>query len=234
MGSQCGCLTLFKVCQKLLVNSLLRYHDSTAAVIDTTGNFDILRLYTLILAQLHSSHDSHSFQQSPNANSGLVLNDEDVAAKTLDRVKIMRVFDFEGVKEAICEIRDGLDNSTALPGNGEMTEDAFVEEVLPAAVIPPARIFVADSEDEDDSEDEEMLFDTEANRGDPESVIQEPSSSEKGKPKSSQQDQLPNHENSNHGTLKLILIDNLAQAISPLLKKDFVQGPLQPLSLPPF
>ncbi|KAF1935688.1 hypothetical protein EJ02DRAFT_471004, partial [Clathrospora elynae] len=149
-----------EICQTLLVNSLLQYDGSTAAVIDTTGNFDVLKLYTRIVAQLQRSPEIlASIRLVSSSEFGYKV--EDVAAKVLDRVKIMRVFDFVGVTEAVGEIRDELEGQRAVNHEKEeWKESVVVEQGWPATPLPPRRTVVADSEDED--EDDEMLFDAEA------------------------------------------------------------------------
>lgn len=168
------------MCISLMVDSLLNTRISTAAVVDTSGNFDIFRLYSFILARLQDDSElfkklNHEIGLSEKEGMGI----EDVAAKVLDRVKIMRVFDLVGVMEAVEEIRDELQQRMEREENG-LTELDLVEnrppEKEPDRVMheePPPddppnqnevenskgaskRTFVADSDDED-----EMLFDQE-------------------------------------------------------------------------
>lgn len=205
------------------MNCLLKYEYSTAAVIDTTGNFDIPRLYTLILAHLQRNPDILSSLQPSNATSSPEVKGEDVAANVLDRVKIMRVFDFVGVSEAIGEIRDGLEGRKAVD-----TEKAkeVVEEEPSAVEAPPRRTFVADSEDEDD---DEMLFASEAPVLKHAPTIQKPRPELPHKPEHNQEEQGSTSGKEDSMKIKFILIDNLAQILNPLLKKDSIQGSSQAL-----
>ncbi|KAF2824794.1 hypothetical protein CC86DRAFT_353369 [Ophiobolus disseminans] len=214
-----------EVCRTSLVSSLLQYPDSTAAVIDTTGNFDVLRLYTLILARLQQSPDvlvsiRAATKSAPEATV------EDVAAKVLDNIKIMRVFDFVGVREAIGEIRDDLEGRKPPKPQKEEGRDELAYKPKASTPEPrplPKRTVVADSEDEED--DEEMLFDSSAPPPDPAPAPQQPSitSPEPVKPAHKVPEPEPQDKES-PGKLKFILIDNLTQAINPLLRKDFVSA----------
>lgn len=211
----------------MLVNSLLQYEDSAAAVVDTTGNFDVLRLYTLIVAQLSRRPNViASLHSLFNAEPGATT--EDLAAKVLDRVKIMRVFDFVGVGEAVGEIRDGIEGKKVadlIPGTEEKEEDARKEKAgkdeLPIEKVPTKRTYVADSEDEED--DEEMLFDSEAAIIAAAQPVQdaEPAQAQYPEPMETPE---TTHVEAERGQIKFILIDNLAQVFNPLLKKDYIQG----------
>lgn len=150
----------------------------------------------------------------------------------LDRVKIMRVFDFEGVREAAEEVSGGLarvqedevETNNAFDGAGgeeEAKKNAVQDE--PLKTEKAKRTYVPDSEDEDEDEDE-MLFETEnitATAALAQTIA--PVTDPEPTPKLLEQDR---------GAIKFVLIDNLAHVISPLLKKDFIQGtsPLIPPS----
>ena len=146
---------------------------------------------------------------------------EDVAAKVLDGVKIMRVFDFVGVKEAVGEVRSELEGSEVRQVE---EEDATAKEQEPKAPIPslltpeplpkdplPKRTVVADSEDED----EEMLFDT----SEPAPAVQLVPPSIPPPPQSpSNPFKTPSN-----STFKFLLIDSLSQTLTSLLKPSLVQ-----------
>lgn len=207
------------------MQSLLRYEGSTAAVVDTSGNFDVLRLYTLILAQLQRDAEIVGSARIV-MGCGVETSVEDVAAKVLDHVKIMRVFDFVGVREAIGEIRDDLEGRKA---SKRRREDAKVEHAAkaksptPEPQPVPKRTVVADSEDED--EDEEMLFDASEPSFEPAPAAQQPvEPPEQAFHSQHEAEQSNIQEPDNPGKVKFILIDNLAQVLNPLLKKDYLQG----------
>ncbi|XP_014554231.1 hypothetical protein COCVIDRAFT_18005 [Bipolaris victoriae FI3] len=202
----------------LLVTSLLQNPDSTAAVLDTTGNFDVLRLYTLLIARLsHQPQDILSaLCEAVGAESDSKA--EDVAAKVLDRVKIMRVFDFEGVVEAVGEVREGLEGG----GSGKVIkgkEEALGEERVGVGERKEAskRTFVPDSEDEDEDEEEEMLFEIKAKHG---LASQGRDTDAVSVPEPGHADTPEQSKKSKSSTLKFILIDNLAHVFGPLSKTD--------------
>ncbi|THV66290.1 hypothetical protein D6D28_08473, partial [Aureobasidium pullulans] len=97
---------------QLLITHLLASTSHTATLIDATGNLDVLKLYRSIITRLSNSNHDHE------ANVKL-------ATSTLDRVKIMRVFDFEGVVEGLNELIDDLEGRN-VPKNtiGDSQEEA--------------------------------------------------------------------------------------------------------------
>ncbi|KAH7402337.1 hypothetical protein DE146DRAFT_463010 [Phaeosphaeria sp. MPI-PUGE-AT-0046c] len=219
-----------EVCRMILVDSLLKYPDGMAAVVDSTGDFDVLGVYTGLLERLRRG--TEDFEKMKMKEEDTV---EEVAARALDRIKIMRVFDFVGVREAIGEIRDGLERGEVHDHKTKelrrephqiVSKPATPKRPTPEPLTPepqPRRTAVADSEDED--EDEEMLFDTIAPsqavqkaEPSPKPDIQHPSTHTNPEPESSEEATQP------RTPIKCILIDNLAQVLNPLLKKDYIQA----------
>jgi hypothetical protein len=133
---------------------------------------------------------NHHISNAPISDSQI----ESIAEKTLERVKIMRVFDFVGVAEAVKELKNELCSKPAdpKPQGDSSTKDQRKE--------------VADSEDE---EDEEMLFDS------PEPVRAATGEDVKGI------EPLPLDGAEKIG---MIIIDNITQVVNPLLKNNYVQG----------
>lgn len=210
-----------QICLTLLANSLLLDPSSSAAVIDTTGNLDILRLYTQIVRRLQS--DASLLEKFPVQSEQV----EDLAAKVLERVKIMRVFDLVGVMEAVGEIREGLDGKTTTTEavrrpelEGRRGDDQTVVEPVPAS--PPQRSrerVIADSEDEDEdmlSEEEQDFVQTSSRDGQSKDAETQAEESYKPVQETGQDD----------GKITFILIDNLAHVINPLLKKDYTHSML--------
>jgi hypothetical protein len=210
-----------------------------AAVVDTTGNFDVLGVYTGILGRLRKDGAALAEMRKVAASKDEDTM-EDVAAKVLDRVKIMRVFDFVGVREAIGEIRDDLEGRKVVNRKKDEARPVYAnspKRPTPEPLTPelvPKRTVVADSEDEDD--DEEMLFDTSASAQ--ETV---PSAIQDAQPDQHIQtttlETNPDTKPEREETIKkvtFILIDNLAQVLNPLLKKDYIQSPspIPPLLCP--
>ncbi|KAG9947421.1 hypothetical protein KCU85_g5792, partial [Aureobasidium melanogenum] len=81
---------------QILITHLLTSSTHTATLIDASGNFDVLNLYKNLLTRLAKTNSDH---------------EENIkqATSILDRVKIMRVFDFEGVIEGLNELIDDLE-----------------------------------------------------------------------------------------------------------------------------
>jgi hypothetical protein len=212
------------------VTSLLTSPTSLAAIIDTTGNLDVLRIYSLLITCLRKSEHLLRTQQAPIHTSN--LSTEDVAAKVLERVKIMRVFDFEGVVEAVAEVREGLEG-LAVESKDEQPkahdEEAAQEtEPLPVPVHVPRKTVIPDSEDEDeDDEEEEMLLDHPAAA--PVSKLLPEAEAEISRPKTPETKQ---DKEEGEGKVSFLSIDNLAHVLTPMLKKDYMQGDLLSL-LPP-
>ncbi|TKA75299.1 hypothetical protein B0A55_07601 [Friedmanniomyces simplex] len=105
-----------------LVSHLLHAPSATAAVIDTTLSFDLRRLHGKLARALR-----------------LRGRDAREAMAVLERLQIMKVFDFVGLAESVVEVREGLERGgTASPALG-------TEQVAPRGTI-------GDSEDEDEDE----------------------------------------------------------------------------------
>lgn len=128
----------------------------------------------------------------------------------------MRVFDLVGIIEAIGEVRDSLEgwkpvDEAAAEKQREGPTMASKEIVSPEE--PPRRMVVADSEDEDD----EMLFEPETA---PAVALVVPPEQDN---QSERSQELPRQPEEKEG-ITFILIDNLAQVVNPLLKKDYIQS----------
>ena len=183
-----------KLALHLLVSQLLASNTAQVAVIDTTGNFDVLRLYQIIIYHIKSKQNAERAAATSNVNPKLFYDDTPVAklyalaSQMLDRVKVMRVFDFVGVSEAIGELREGV----RVAAKDQEMATAWAAE-------PTQKTHVADSQADEDDEDI-MLFD---GAGDVEA-----SSSETPKLDS----------------VSLIIIDNLTSVINPIIKSNYVQG----------
>lgn len=200
---------------------------------DTTGNFDVLRLFTLIIARLLSCQQSQDLLAPLRESVGLGSDSraEDVAAKVLDRVKIMRVFDFEGVREAVGEIRDELEGRGGGGKDTEEKEEALAKEQVRVgeAKETSKRTFVPDSEGEDEDEEEEMLFESEAkpnlaprvqDTAAISAAISAPEPEKSGHADTAEQAAEITPKKSTPSTLKFILIDNLAHVFGPVSKND--------------
>lgn len=218
------------VSQRLLVDALLRYPEHGVAVVDTTGSFDVVGLYQFVLERLEQEQGEAGLEVR---RSG-VNTVQERAAKTLDRVRILRVFDFVGMREAVGELRDGLEGREVSDGGGRAigkereastAGKGGAEKELPLQV---ERTEVADSEDEDEDledGDDEMLFDTTAlgSVADPVQMLPSNPTADVGTPNSGPEEQDTTNPVSQL-PLKTILIDNLAHVLTPLLKQDAISA----------
>ncbi|KAL1797572.1 hypothetical protein ACET3X_004178 [Alternaria dauci] len=205
-----------EICCALLVDSLLQYENSTAVVIDTTGNFDVVRFYTMILAQLSRRPSiTASLHSAINMEPGASI--EDLSAKILDRVKIMRVFDHVGMSEAIEELKGDI------AGQSVAEPTPVTENALPVEKVKMKRTYVADSEDEEDDDDEEMLFESESTII---AAAQPVNNPERAKARHLEPVETAEttHTEAERGQIKFMLVDNFAHIFNPLLKKDYIRG----------
>ena len=90
----------------------LLVQNGDAAIIDTTGSFSPLRLRDVICNRLRAER-----QSDPSVSAMNDQTDQDRVNSMLDRVKVMRVFDFAGMTEAIGEIAEVCEQ-------GEMAKSA--------------------------------------------------------------------------------------------------------------
>ncbi|KAH6633563.1 hypothetical protein C7974DRAFT_174317 [Boeremia exigua] len=193
--------------QSLIADCLVTGPDRGVAIIDTMGNFDVVGLYTRMLRRLEDEPRRVAEMGEEVEGESEAQRRERVAAAALDRVKIMRVFDFVGVREAVSELRDGLEGRAEKGDKGITSVDKAVPDEKPP---PQKRTEIADSEDEDDDLDtsgDEMLFDT----APPPKPAPEIAA-------------IPPAQTNPPPRLNLILIDNLAHVLTPLLKKDSVSA----------
>lgn len=153
-----------------------------------------------------------SVEQAVSTNSA--STPEDVVANILDRVRIMRVFDFDGVVEAIGEIREELGEVVREPAGSRCPHPTF------STGKRRPREEVADSEDEDgglDNEEGDMLY---GGVSEPEVPQMAPGTSRPGIEDSESKEVAENE----GGKISIVVIDNLTQALNPLLKSNYVQA----------
>ncbi|EOA90108.1 uncharacterized protein SETTUDRAFT_25394 [Exserohilum turcica Et28A] len=204
-------------CISLLVTSLLLYPCSSAAVIDSTGHFNVVRLLEMAREQLVLGCGGGG----GGGIGGAV--DEGEVQRLLERVKIMRVFDFEGVREALGEIERGLGAGCVQQEGlqGALFEDEEGEEVL-VGNKEKKRTFVPDSEDEDE---DEMLFETGVGAVEEAGVQQDVEKAE-GNAEADEPKHMGNG-SSTQNRIKFILVDNLTHVLEPMLRKDRIKATAQ-------
>jgi hypothetical protein len=177
-------------------------------VIDTTGTFDVLRLHEAIFTRVKSKILTERARQIGDLQPEMspppppTEDAEKTAEKALERVKILRVFDFVGVVEAVDELSDAL----RVDSKEASGESKGIEEVSPPKLVELAkpRTEVADS----DEDDEDMLFESPPAAVEEETLANPPSS-------------LPSQTLEKIG---MIIIDNISQVVNPILKTNYVRG----------
>lgn len=102
-----------------IASHLLEHKLGEVAFIDTTGSFSPLRLRKVLAYRLEAKVQHNSYQESgymyEKRTSVLEKSKEamvEEATSMLDRVKVMRVFDFAGVVEAISEVNELMEVRT--------------------------------------------------------------------------------------------------------------------------
>jgi flavin-binding protein dodecin len=154
---------------KVIVPHLLSSRDATATIIDSTLGFDVRRLFKVLTVSMGATAAAEEAQQK--------------AMQILGRVKIMKVFDFAGLVEAVEEWKvtiSARDNTTSL-----------------LAVDKAPRGTIQDSDDEDEVE-----------------VLEPPQ-------QPGRKDTLQHHQ------VDLIIIRDMSQVISPLLRSNYTHGQAQ-------
>lgn len=124
---------------------------------------------------------------------------EKTAEKALERVKILRVFDFVGVVEAVCELSEELRNEHS----SEKDENNRAQSKPNPPPQRKPRTEIADSDEEDDSDEEEMLFT-------PTRLSNKPSPP-----------QTTSHPLRGIG---MIVVDNLTHPLNPILKTNYTRA----------
>ncbi|KAI4724198.1 hypothetical protein E4T49_08068 [Aureobasidium sp. EXF-10728] len=102
---------------QILITHLLHSTTHSATLIDASGTFDVLSLYKSLLNRL-SKHNSNHEDNIKTATS------------ILDRVNIMRVFDFEGMVEGLNELIDGLTSKTIPKNTIRDSQEEEVEDMV--------------------------------------------------------------------------------------------------------
>ncbi|KAK5296673.1 hypothetical protein LTR16_000294 [Cryomyces antarcticus] len=173
----------------VLTTHLLASHTSHATVIDTAGAFDVLRLQK-IAAQRLKAADGRPSNAHVHVDVGLSVD------QMLERVKIMRVFDFVGLVEAVGEVREELESESAVHE---------AERGLHGRDHDATRPTVADGQDA-----EEMLMGDEPPTG--------PRDEAAGQ---QQQEQQTTTHQERYG---MIIVDNITQVAAPIVKSNYIQG----------
>lgn len=176
-----------QLAQSLLVSHLLSQASVTATIIDTRGSFDVRRLHRGLVSRMEASG---------GLDEGSSASSTERAGQILGRVKIMRVFDVDGMLEGIAEMKEDLERVLEERSEGGRGG----EEAVP---VPGIKSTIADSQ----GDEEEMLDDS--------------------APVAAGSDAAPRAEQEDldlEERCHMLVIDNLSQVISPMIKTDYVQG----------
>ncbi|KAF2758042.1 hypothetical protein EJ05DRAFT_500558 [Pseudovirgaria hyperparasitica] len=191
---------------KHLVYSILASHlvsnaSSCVAIIDTTGNCDVLALYETLVAQFERSRPTCSDLVAASAGDA-----KDLTEKALERVKIFRAFDLTGVRESITEIQEGLRHSMGKANQSSAVQHIPLERRVSQSPHARKMSEIPDSQAEDG--DHEMLLDP------------IPTVAQIEPPKES----TDTSTSSILQKIDVLVVDNLTQVIKPLMKGNHVQA----------
>ena len=168
----------------------------------------------------------------PHTNPNLPPRDLDKeATQLLDRVNIMRVFDFEGLCEAIAEMRENLktkyfDRQDEAEQQRSADESATIDlpSLPPRGTVPDSQLI----EDED-----EMLFDTQTDTGQPRAPAKHhhhhPSESQdpiRHTSDVSRNEEVVAPESTDDGAPdpSLLMINSLTPLITPIQRNNYTQA----------
>jgi hypothetical protein len=168
----------------LIAAHLLLSDNCEATIVDTTNSFDVRRLHRRLVGGLDE-------RQSEGDVKAL-------AVQVLERVRIMKAFDFVGLTECVAEVGERFE----MGQRTGLSQGVGSEPVQKKVPVP--RGTVGDSEDED-----EMLDDIEP------TSPGKPSPPKTNDNEESTPDNHPQH---------LIIIDNITSVASPLIKNSHMQG----------
>lgn len=170
----------------LIATHLLESPQCEATIIDMTNSFDVRRLHKRLVSGLQERNNGDDAKAE--------------AVQVLERVRIMKAFDFVGMMECVAELRESLETreqekSQQGPGFSSHEQKA-----------PAPRGTVGDSEDEDD-----MLDDIEP------VLLEKPPP-----PKVTEPEEKPPEDDPQ----PLLVIDNITYVASPIIKNSHshVQG----------
>jgi hypothetical protein len=169
-----------------LINSIIVPHltsspNAVATIIDSTLAFDVRCLYKALTVSM-----------------GVGGDPQQRAMEALERVKMMKVFNFAGLMEAIEET-----NITMQPLGSNVIEE-HIEDVIPQGTIP-------DSENEEE-EDE---------------LVKSPSRQDQADETSKKASKAPAGQSPRAHRSNLIIVEDISQVIGPLLRSNYTHGQAQ-------
>ncbi|KAL6713272.1 hypothetical protein ACLMJK_008737 [Lecanora helva] len=139
-----------------IASHLITSEGGEVALIDTTGSFSPLRLRDVLAFRLEARrqrdnyrHSGYMYESNQSKEAGESDELSDQATSMLDRVKVMRVFDFAGVVEAVGEVREMIEQSYLSAEKSEHARAARKHE------IQDSEEELDDDNDDDDNEEGE-------------------------------------------------------------------------------
>jgi hypothetical protein len=167
----------------VIVPHLLSPRDATATIVDSTLAFDVRRLYRLLIASMGAPAEEAQQRAMP----------------LLERVKIMKVFDFAGLTEAVEEVRIMI---SARDGSPSLSEVDTGPHGATRTIL-----------DSDDEGEEEFLDEPPRPPG--------VGYTAKKNPMPPMSTQLQDHRSN------LIIVRDISQVIGPLLRSNYTHGQAQ-------
>lgn len=178
--------------QSLLTSHLLSSNTANATIIDCTLTFDVRKLHQILQASLPSSSSTSTSTSQKNAEK-----DGPAALEILNRLKIMKIFDYIGLMEAVAEVQDFLEREPPPP---------------PPPPLPKGTI--SDSEDE---HEEDLLDDNDEGHSTLPPAAAAATTSKSPLPTLPPESNDPLHPH-------LLIISSLSRILSPLLKSNYTHG----------
>lgn len=185
------------------------------------GTFDVRKLHEGLIQRIEgtASNNSHAppgqhLEQAPESAA-------DKAKKMLDRVRMMRVFDLDGMLEGLAELKEDLEQRASAATLPLPLPDGQEESV------PRIKSTIADSQDEGEEMLDDMLdggvsvgpagdgVDTEV---DNEELLDD------RLPDITTSDGAQDTGNVDSEQVHMLIVDNLTQIISPMMKNNYLQG----------
>ena len=192
---------------KLVLHSIATYliaeKDAEIALIDTNGSFAAVSLRDVISHRLESlsrqaryKESGYVYEKVPAEQSVAAARDfKSEATRMLCRVKVMRVFDFTGIVEAVDEVRELWEKSDNQQKAPEAAEAAAESSNLGTRAGLEREILDSQDSATPDSQEQENPIEPTTN---------EPLARPRG--------------------IRMLVVDNIANPVSSMMAKSAMQG----------
>lgn len=185
------------------------------------GTFDVRRLHAGLTQRIEGTASNKSHAPQGQYLEQASESAADQAKKMLDRVKMMRVFDVDGMLEGIAEMKEDLEQRASAATLPLPLPDGQEESVL------RIKSTIADSQDEGEEMLDDML-DSGVSAGPAGDGVDTELDNEE-----LLDNRLPDitaidgaHDTGNEvdEQVHMLIVDNLTQIISPMMKNNYLQG----------